>query len=234
MVPAGFIDATMRRLLRIVTWAAGGVAAVGVAYLLVAVAFALFPAPGRAQNAAKSDPPIYVCASLAHADLVLPLDDPLADWRRHFKEVAVPGLPGDTHLAFGWGDLRFFRETPTCGDVRLSTAAMAIAGSNPPALRVLAINQPADDPGCIALRLDAEGRAALIRHILGTLARDGAGTPQWQAGGSRYEAYYLAKGRYGPAYTCNDWASDALAAAGLPHASFAPFSFGVMWPLDEH
>ncbi len=47
------------------------------------------------------------------------------------------------------------------------------------------------------------------------------------------EAYFAAKGSYSPWRTCNVWASEALASAGLPTARWSPFSFGVIWPLPK-
>ena len=203
-------------------------------YALAAVGFALAPASGRPQLAADAEPLVYVCASLAHTDIVLPLDDPLTDWRAIFPEVATTALPPNTYLAFGWGDLRFFQETPQWSDLKVSTASAAFLGLHPTALRVLAIRAPAaGEADCPQLALDREGRKALIQHIRETLDLGPGGQAQLQPGGGRFEAYYLARGRYSPMRTCNQWVAEGFAAAGLPHARFAPFSFSVLWPLEK-
>lgn len=199
-------------------------------YFLAALGFALFPAAGRSQQA-DGEPSVYVCTSLAHADILMPSRDPLIDWSTLFPAVVPPGLPSEAYLAVGWGDLRFFRETPTWGDVRLSVALAALTGLNDTALRVMAVNPPVNDPECLPLRIDRAGRQALIDHIRFSLPTEAPPPPVAQSG---LEAYYLAKGRYSPLRTCNQWAADALAAAGLPHARFAPFSFSVTWPLKRH
>lgn len=196
-----------------------------VAYLLAALGFALCPQSGRPQQA-EGEPVVYVCTSLAHADIMLPSRDPLVDWSALFPTVARPGLPAEAYLAFGWGDLRFFRETPTWSDVRPATALGALAGLNDAALRVVAVTPPANEPDCLPLEVDRAGRQALIDHVRATLAAE---TPAAQ---DRLEAFYLAKGRYSPFRTCNQWVADGLAAAGLPYARFAPFSFSVTWPLE--
>jgi uncharacterized protein (TIGR02117 family) len=203
-----------------------------VLYALVALVFALAPLPGRLQEAGD-EPPVFVCASLAHTDIVLPSHDPLIDWGAFFPAAAPPGLSAQAFLAFGWGDLRFFRETPNWSDVRISTAFGALAGLNATALRVVAVNPPEGNPNCLKLHVDRAGRQALIEHIRATLQPDDAGQPQWQPGGTGAEAYYIAKGRYGPLRTCNQWTAEALAAAGLPHAYFAPFGFSVTWPASK-
>jgi uncharacterized protein (TIGR02117 family) len=200
------------------------------AFALTALACALLPLQGRVQQA-DGEPPVYLCASLAHTDIMMPSRAPLMDWGSVFPAVAPPGLPSQTYLAFGWGDLRFFRETPTWGDVRISTALGALAGQHDTALRVVAVNPPEHNPACLRLRIDRAGRQALIDHIRATLLLDAAGQPQSQRDGTQLQAYYLAKGRYSALRTCNQWAAEALGAAGLPHAFFAPFSFSVTWPV---
>ncbi|MBK1866545.1 DUF2459 domain-containing protein [Taklimakanibacter albus] len=195
-----------------------------VLYLIAALGFALLPVSGRPQQAGD-EPVVYVCTSLAHADIVLPSRDPLIDWSALFPAVARPDLPAEAYLAFGWGDLRFFRETPDWADVRPAIAFSALAGLNDTALREIAVNPPADDPECVTLNVDRAGRQALIDHIRATV-RDT--TPAAQ---DRLEAYYIAKGRYSPLRTCNQWVADGLAAAGQPYARFAPFSFSITWPL---
>jgi len=199
-----------------------------VSHFVAALGFALFPATGRPQQA-DGEPVVYVCTSLAHADIVMPSRDPLIDWSS-LLPATPPGLPAEAYLAFGWGDLRFFLETPRWADVRLPIALGALAGLHDTAIRVVAVNQPVGDPDCYALRVDRAGRQALIDYIRASLANEDGPQPVVQ---SDFEAYYLAKGRYGPLRTCNQWVADALAVAGLPHARFAPFSFSIIWPLAE-
>ncbi|MBP0581660.1 DUF2459 domain-containing protein [Labrys sp. LIt4] len=203
-----------------------------VVFVLAALGFALLPAAGRTQQA-EGEPTLYVCASLAHADIVLPSRDSLVDWSGLFPAVTPPDLPSHAYLAFGWGDLVFFQETPTWADARVSTALAALAGRHDTALRVVAVNPPVANPDCLPLAVDREGRQALIAHIRASLQPDSAGRAQQRPGGVGLEAFYLAKGRYGPFNTCNQWVAGALAAAGLPHARFAPFSFSVTWPLRK-
>lgn len=199
-------------------------------FLLAATLSALLPGAGRAQQA-EGEPLIYLCATPAHTDIVMPSRDPLVDWTGLFPAVMPPDLPAEAHLAFGWGDLVFFRETPSWADVKVSIALGALAGLHDTALRVVAVNPPAGNPACQPLSVDRQGRQALIAHIRATLAPDAAGRAQQRTSGEGLEAFYLAKGRYGPFNTCNQWTAEALAAAGLPHARLAPFSFSVTWPL---
>ncbi len=221
---------TWRSPRRWLAWLVGLPCLALAAFFLGALASALFPEAGRTQQA-EGEPAVYVCASLAHTDIVLPGHDPLIDWGSVFAALSPPDLPARAYLAFGWGDLRFFQETPSWADVKVATAIGALTGQHETALRVVAINPPADNPDCLALQVDRAGRQALIGYIRATLRLDAAGLPQRRPGSEGLEAYYLARDRYTALRTCNQWAADALGAAGLPHARFAPFSFSVTWPL---
>lgn len=200
------------------------------AFAVAAVAAALLPVSGRQQAVHADDPETFVCASLAHADIVMERRDP-ALAQNPLLARAIDYLPASSHLALGWGDLVFYRETPTWAEVRLSVAVSALAGRHPVAVRLLAIGSPANHPSCTRISLDAAGRKALLQHVSDSLLLNAAGDPQMEPGRDAAEAYALAQGRYSPFYTCNSWLAQGLAKAGAPYALFAPFSLGVMWPL---
>ena len=198
-------------------------------FAAAAVVSALVPIAGEAHSQKGPTSPVYVCATLAHADIVLPQDDPLISWDKSFPAIDSWNLRPDAMLAFGWGDIVFFRETPNWADVRLAVAFTALTGQNGTALRIMGVRAPVGDPDCIRLELEEPARAALIRHIVRTRRADGSCMP----GLTRVEMLCEAVGHYSPLSTCNQWVADALASAGLPHAWFAPFSFDVMWPLQN-
>jgi uncharacterized protein (TIGR02117 family) len=197
-------------------------------YAAAAMMSAVFPVPGRLQQPAPSARPIYVCADAIHADFVLPLHDELADWSSVFGEIAGADKPSGAYLSVGWGDLVFFTEVPTWGDVRPRHVLSGLAGQNPVTLRVVVVKQPGQNASCTRLQIDGAGQRALFNFIKESLASRGNPATKMP---SVFEGYYEAKGRYGIFHTCNQWMADGLGAAGLPHAWFAPFSFGVMMPL---
>ncbi|TSD85310.1 DUF2459 domain-containing protein [Mycobacterium sp. KBS0706] len=221
----------LRLALAIVAALAAGLLGLAVLYVGVALALALVPLNGRAQ--ATSDPPAYVCATLTHTDIVLPARDELVDWTAVFPDSVLVAFVPNLHVAFGWGDLTFYRETPSWADLRFRTAIAALFGGGPSALHVAYVLDPAGVPGCTRLALDREGREALIGFIRATAALDPAGRGVLAAppGTGTHEAFYVARGTYRPWRTCNVWTVEALRTAGAPTALWAPFSFGVMWPL---
>ena len=109
---------------------AGAVIAITVAYLLAAAIGGAIP-----RNAGWREPAegvtIYVASNGVHTGLLLPARGGGNDW----SDLVRPGHLADpryagAHYWFGWGERQFYLETPTWGDVRFSTVARAIAGSD--------------------------------------------------------------------------------------------------------
>ena len=188
----------------------------------------LTPVLGRVQDIKPNDPPIFVCANFAHTDIVLPISDAAVDWQSMFDISEVKAAHPELYLSFGWGDLAFFQQTGTWSDVRFGTTLAAFTGQHPTTLRMVVQKIPRDDPECLIVVVDAKGRRALAKHIVETLATI---PPTLASGSSKYQRYFLAKGKYGIFHTCNQWVSEGLAKSGLPYSQFAPFSFDVIWPL---
>ena len=207
----------------------GLIAVVGIAlFPFGAWIAAITPVLGRGQDIKPIDPPIFVCANFAHTEIVLPITDAAVDWQSMFDIAEVKLKHPELFLSFGWGDLAFFQQTGRWHDVRLDTTLASFTGQHPTTLRVVVQKIPLDDPECLMLVVDIEGRRILAKHIRETLATM---PPTLASGSIKYERYYIAKGKYGIFHTCNQWVSDGLAKAGLPYAWYAPFSFDVIWPL---
>src|SRR5688572_14368481 len=56
---------------------------------------------------------IMVIDNGIHTDLVVPVKSNIIDWAGYLPVSDYPGVkPGFTHLAFGWGNRKFYMETP--------------------------------------------------------------------------------------------------------------------------
>jgi uncharacterized protein (TIGR02117 family) len=208
---------------------AAGLAGSAALYGLAALACALAPSGGRPQKPGPFDPVLFVCASATHADLVVPIADDAVDWPGAFPAV-TGAVPDGAWLAFGWGDYGVYHDSPRWRDLRPGVALAALAGLGPATLHVMAVKPPRGGD-CLAVGVDRAGRQALARFIRATVLDDPAGAPRLLDAPRAGEAFYAARGRYSPFRTCNGWAAEALASAGLPAARWAPFSFGVTSPL---
>jgi uncharacterized protein (TIGR02117 family) len=201
-------------------------------YCAYAVAAALLQVSARQQDIKVGDPAVYVCDSFVHTDIVLQMRDADADLAKVFGFEAWQGLAANQQVAIGWGDFRFFTEVPTFRDITPGVLFSVLTGQNPTALRVgpTAVNETTE--GCVRVPADAAARKALYQHVAETLKRDAADEPVVLKQAAADEIYFDAKGTYSPFRTCNQWTADGLAAAGLRHSRFSPFSINVMWPLQ--
>jgi uncharacterized protein (TIGR02117 family) len=173
---------------------------------------------------------IFVETNGVHTDLVLPAAAAGVDWRDLVRpqDIADPRYAAYDHLAFGWGEARFYLETPTWADVRPGTVLRAALGSDRTLVHVEHIPAPEAGPDArrIVLRPDEYRRlAAFIRASF-------AGVPQGRRprvyrGYGAYDAFYSGAGRYDALMTCNAWTGAALRAAGVRVGVWTPFAVTV-------
>ena len=145
-------------ILRLFRWLGGLVAIlVGLAALYLGVALALGAVSVNAEfKQAESGIDIAVCSNGVHTDFVLPVKSAEMDWSSAFPphDFGVPVTAFD-HVGIGWGDLDFYRSTPTWADFKLSTALHAALGLGPAALHVQYRPGPGPVEKCRRLRVDS-------------------------------------------------------------------------------
>lgn len=168
---------------------------------------------------------IFLVSNPVHADIVLPIDTDTIDWRKHFPAECFSGdVAGATHVAIGWGDRAFFIETPTWGDVRVSTAARALFWPSATCFHVRMIR--AEDLGDDArsVKISVEQYKRLVDYINSGF-RLGANGGKIQLDNVSYawnDAFFEAYGRYHCLNTCNCWAGGAMKAGGIKTGWLTP------------
>lgn len=154
-------------------------------------------------------------------------------------DAHFPGSIKDyPYLMFGWGDARFYRETPTWGDVQPGTALAALIGSGKTLVHVDRLDSitslPASDVKRVVLR---EEEFARLLGFLTPYFINGS-THAAEAGYNADDRFYLVTDgqdalRYSAFFTCNNWVGTALAQAGVKTGYWTPLPFGVMWWLPD-
>lgn len=161
-----------------------------------------------------------------HTALVMPLTTPIKDWRPNFPASDLPS--GDepfTHIALSWGEKEVFLNTPRWEDLRLSTVLNILQFKGEALLHAAHYVRPAPSKTLRPIRLSADEYARLVGFIEGYIVQ---GSPQPYPGYGAQDVFYNAHGTYTPLKTCNQWTSDALAAAGVRTGWWTPFAGGVM------
>ena len=206
------------------------------AFLLVAWIGALVP-----RNSGWTEPArgitIMVETNGVHTGIVMPVVSEVKDWRTTFPSAGEPRaqdgrLP--THIAIGWGEKEVFLETPTWGDLKLSTVVRIVLQGGEGLMRVGHYVHPLPSDHHRPVTLRPAEYARLV-------ARVEAALPALPPGAERktYASYelgarnYDARGRYTLTNTCNQWVGDVLAHAGMRMGVWTPLAGGVMRWVDE-
>ena len=169
---------------------------------------------------------IWVESNGIHTGIVVPKVAAGIDWRPLLRadHLRDPRYAGYDHASFGWGDAKFYLETPTWGDVRLGTVIAAAFGSDDTLVHVDHVPAPAHGSGARSIMLSLAQYRRLSEFIRATIAN-----PQvHQFGYGRYDVFYAGRGRYSAVATCNAWTGDALRHAGVRVGAWTPFPVTVM------
>ncbi|CEJ13390.1 hypothetical protein BN1110_03704 [bacterium YEK0313] len=171
--------------------------------------------------------PIHVVSHGWHSGIALPREalKAAADAQGLGRLVAVLDRFRDyPSVEIGWGEARFYRETPTVGDVQVLSALRALfRPGNAAVLHVVGLTRPAPEifvhSDVLALRLGRPGFMRLAAFLDAAVAAAAAGAPQ-ELGQGLYgpSLFYAATGTFSVLKVCNHWVGEALAAAGLPYA----------------
>jgi uncharacterized protein (TIGR02117 family) len=205
-------------------------AILGLSVLYVAAALVLGAIPvDREFQAASGGVSIAVCSNGVHTDFVLPVKTEEVDWSAIFPPRHYPAdVTRFDHVGIGWGDLDFYKSTPTWADFDTGIALKALTGLGPAALHVQYRPGPGINEDCRATTISVPQYRALANYIGATMA-----SPGWAAapGYGTTDLFYAAHGHFSLFKSCNVWVGEGLKAAGLPTGLWTPFSFQVLGHL---
>lgn len=196
-------------------------------YLLCAAVLSALPVNGdwrEPDPAREQTVTIYVATNGVHTGLVLPSRAAGVDWSARAPASDVPDHSPAAWRMFGWGDRRFYVETPTWAEVRPGTVAGAFVGSGNTLIHVDHMRDFEPDDDIRPLRLRPDEYRRLAAFVDATFAQERERVPGY---GPR-DVFYAARGGYSALTTCNVWVGHALASAGVRVGRWTPMSGGVM------
>jgi uncharacterized protein (TIGR02117 family) len=194
-------------------------------YLATVIIFGFVPV-NRDFIETPSGIPIAVCSNGVHTDFVLPVKTAEVDWSKTFPPVHYPvDVTRFDHVGIGWGDLDFYRSTPTWSDFDVGIALAALTGLGPAALHVQYLPEPGTDARCRRVEISTQQYRAIIGYIRAAIvSTDRPAAPGYGA----TDLFYSAHGRFSLFKTCNVWVGEGLKASGLPTGLWTPFAFQVL------
>jgi uncharacterized protein (TIGR02117 family) len=222
-----------RWLWRLVAGAAG-LAAFYVAFL----ALGFVPLNRGYRQPAEDYVVIFVRSNEVHTDLVLPVSvDGTAPWQRlfppeHFRSNASSAR----YIAFGWGNRKFYIDTPTWAEFRITTACVVLFWPSEAVLHVEYLADAAPGEWLREVRLTREQYehlAEFVRSTVGRIDEQGRAVLASDSSYGSTDRFYTATGRYHCFNTCNQWTGRGLARAGVPVGVWTPLKPQVLCWLPK-
>lgn len=174
---------------------------------------------------------VWVFAGPIHTDILFPASGPDHEW----SELLRPGESTPDFLAIGWGDRKFYLETPTWADVTVGNVVGAFLGLHRTALHVDRwTSMPTQTAQCRQVVLTHAQYLKLCAFVRASFSRDSEGRPMLIPGRGygHSDDFYEATGCYSLLRTCNCWAGEAMAAAGVKMGRWTPLPQSVLVSLQ--
>jgi uncharacterized protein (TIGR02117 family) len=175
---------------------------------------------------------IYLRTNGVHTDLVLPVKNELMDWSKIIDpELTLSKKSDFQYIAFGWGDLEFYRNTPEWDDLTFPVAFQAVFLRHPSAMHVeymgpLRVEQP-----YLPVQVSRQQYSDLSEYVLKSFKTNASGKiqPVKDLHYNRNDIFYLANRSVHFFYTCNTWVNSGLKKAGLRACLWTPFDDGIFY-----
>ena len=174
---------------------------------------------------------IYISTNGFHTDIIMPAKTEIIDWSEKIKFSDTYSKDSiQNFVAVGWGNEDFFINIPSWSELELSIAVKAALGIGPNAIHTAFLKNIKEDESCKKIELSKSQYIDLVNFIESYFKKDSFGnfinisTPNTYGDS---DAFYEAKGRLTPFFTCNTWANSALKSAGLRSCLWTPFQSGI-------
>lgn len=195
---------------------------------------AVFTLPKITFSGAKQDEKVlcYLKSNGSHIDLVMPIATDKFDWLEKLNVAHIDYKDSIFNwVAFGWGDKNFYLNTPTWGDLTLSTAFKAGFWLGNGAMHVTYYADISSSERCIPFYLSEKQSIDLYHFILNDFKIDDASQPVFIETNMNYgprDCFYESTKKYSLFHTCNTWVNDALKCAETKHCLWTALEFGII------
>jgi uncharacterized protein (TIGR02117 family) len=208
---------------RILKW--GFILVIGIPLLFLVISYILTKVTvnDAPQTSLDQEHYIYLNTSGIHLDIIIPQkmvsQELLAD---------IVYLKNEDYLSFGWGEEKFYLETPTWADLTVYNACQALLWKSSSLMHITRHQKV--NPNWAKIAVNQDQLDQLNNFILGTFALDQKGRKHLleEAGYTSFDNFYKANGDYHCFNTCNSWVNEGFKVSGLKACFWTPFDFGLM------
>jgi uncharacterized protein (TIGR02117 family) len=220
------------KLLTTLLWATGMLCVATALFFVTAVILSSIPVNSSfAEPSDKSKIKVYVTSNGVHTDIVVPVVTPYIDWRNRLPLSHFGNVDSSyTYLSIGWGDKRFYIQTPEWKDLTPEVAITAALWPTKSAIHVEYLKfelLPTQNQRPIWLSADQYQK--LIKYIDASFQQyNGHYVLIKNAGYSHTDAFYEAESKFYILNNCNNWVNGGLKAVEVKTALWAPLPFAIM------
>lgn len=201
-----------------------------------AIAFIFSRITINSNPANKKEIIIYVMSNGIHTDVVVPAVTDEMDWTKQIKYCYTRSADSTFQfIGIGWGDKKFYLETPSFSDLKWSTGLRAISGLSTSAMHTTYYKSIVEDKNCKKVMISKAQYAKLINYISNSFKKDSLGNfikVNTQIHYDNGDSFYEAVGSYSIFKTCNTWTNDSLKASGQKACFWTIFDTGILRKYD--
>ena len=211
----------MKVFKKIVKWIIA-IILIPVVYFLVSLILTLIPINNEEEYSEKNKS-IYLNTNGVHLNIVIPkdqLDSKLLDGVRYFKN--------DNYFSFGWGDKKFYLNTPTWGELTFNNAYRALFLSSPTLIHLTRYSTINRD--WVEIKVNQNQLNKINQYINKTFYFNSLNKKILlnNKGYSYNDDFYEALGSYSCFRTSNSWVNSGLKESDIKACLWTPYDFGLL------
>ena len=211
----------MKVFKKIVKWIIA-IILIPIAYILVSLVLTFIPINNEEEYSGKNGS-IYLNTNGVHLNIVIPkdqLDSKLLDGLRYFKN--------DNYFSFGWGDKKFYLNTPTWGDLTFNNAYRALFLKSPTLIHLTRYSTIYGD--WVEIKVNQNQLNKINQYIYKTFYFNSLNKKILlnNKGYSYNDDFYEAQGSYSCFRTSNSWVNSGLKESDIKACLWTPYDFGLL------
>ena len=178
---------------------------------------------------------IFVLDKGIHTAIITPYEAAGVDWSDFIEPDSINpyGEPPYEYIEFGWGEERFYINTPRWKDFRFRNVLPALFWPTSSVMHVAGFRRAPVRGDMVAINVNECAYREMADFIKSTFYKKDGQLEYIAEGYGRHDGFFKAEGRYHLFRNCNNWAADALEIAGQSTPLLPVFSSSVMRHIEH-
>jgi uncharacterized protein (TIGR02117 family) len=193
-----------------------------ISYLIISLLLTFITING-VESASENKKEIFLSTNGVHLEIIMPINVLSIELKEDIDFTAA-----DKYISFGWGDEKFYLNTPTWGDLTFKNAFTALFIKSSALIHLTRSKQV--KKSWTKIIIGESELAKLNQYILKSFKKDenGGKIIIYNSGYSVSDDFYKANGKFSCFKTCNTWVNKAFKESDLKSCLWTPFDFGLI------